>query len=351
MIRNNPNSRLQLAFTAFRRNQIGMLCLWSLVILYGMALCADFICPYAYDNEERNYSYCPPTAVEFLDHGQLTAPFVYGRSLTFNAIHRRVYVIDSKKKYTLHFFKAGRLFGVDRPGRIYIWGADARGRDLFSRIWYGARISLSIGILGVAISFVLGLLIGGIAGYYGGWVDATLMRVCEMFMMVPGFYLMLALRAAVPENFNSLQVYVSVVVILALIGWASLARIIRGMALSLRERDFVLAAKTLGVSDLVIIFKHILPQTISFSLATMMLTISSYILAEAGLSVVGLGIQDPIPSWGNLLSDAMGIVPVLFAPWILLPGLFIFLAVMSFNVVGDTLRDAFDPSFREGIGT
>jgi peptide/nickel transport system permease protein len=193
-------------------------------------------------------------------------------------------------------------------------------------------------------------LIGGIAGYYGGWVDSILMRVCEMFMMIPGFYLMLALRAAVPENFNSVQVYVSVVVILALIGWASLARIIRGMTLSLRERDFVLAAKTLGVPDIVIIFKHILPQTISFSCATLMLTVSSYILAEAGLSVVGLGIQDPIPSWGNLLSDAMGIVPVIFAPWILLPGLFIFIAVMCFNVVGDALRDAFDPMFKEVSG-
>ena len=166
----------------------------------------------------------------------------------------------------------------------------------------------------MAISFILGLLIGGIAGYYGGWVDSVLMRLCEMFMMIPGFYLMLALRAAVPENFNSVQVYVSVVVILALIGWASLARIIRGMALSLRERDFVLAAKTFGVSDIVIIYKHILPQTISYSMATLMLTVSSYILAEAGLSVVGLGIQDPIPSWGNLLSDAMAIVPVIFRP-------------------------------------
>jgi peptide/nickel transport system permease protein len=268
-----------------------------------------------------------------------------GASICFDAMHRRVYVVDQTKEYPLHFFKGGRLFTVDAPGRIYIWGADARGRDLFSRIWYGARISLSIGLIGVAISFILGLIIGGIAGYYGGWVDGVLMRICEMFMMIPGFYLMLALRAAVPENFNSVQVYFSVVVILALIGWASLARIIRGMALSLREREYVLAAKTLGVPDIVIILKHILPQTISYSMATLMLTVSSYILAEAGLSVVGLGIQDPIPSWGNLLSDAMGIVPVIFAPWILLPGLFIFLAVMCFNVVGDALRDAFDPMF------
>jgi len=343
----NHYSRTHLAFASFRRNRLGLFCLWALVILYGLAIFADFIAPYSYKDEDRDFSYCPPTAVEFLDHGHWVRPFVYHRTLTFDAMHRRVYVKDLTQKYPLHFLKEGRLFTVDAPGRFYLWGADARGRDLFSRIWYGARISLSIGLLGVAISFILGLLIGGIAGYYGGWVDSILMRLCEMFMMIPGFYLMLALRAAVPENFNSVQVYVSVVVILALIGWASLARIIRGMALSLRERDFVLAAKVLGVPDIVIIFKHILPQTISFSCATLMLTVSSYILAEAGLSVVGLGIQDPVPSWGNLLSDAMGIVPVIFAPWILLPGLFIFIAVMCFNVIGDALRDAFDPMFRE----
>jgi len=343
----NSNSRVQLAFLSFQRNRVSMICLWMLAILYGMAIFADFLCPYSYKDEDRNFSYCPPTAVEFLDHGRWGKPFVYGRTLTFNEVHRRVYVVDVSQKYPLHFLKGGRLFGVDAPGRFYLWGADARGRDLFSRIWYGARISLSIGILGVVISFILGLLIGGIAGYYGGTIDSVLMWVCEMFMMVPGFYLMLALRAAVPENFNSVQVYLSVVLILALIGWASLARIIRGMALSLRERDFVLAAKTLGVPDIVIILKHILPQTISFSCASLMLTVSSYILAEAGLSVVGLGIQDPIPSWGNLLSDAMGIVPVIFAPWILLPGLFIFIAVVCFNVIGDSLRDAFDPMFND----
>ena len=344
-----PRGRISLAFASLRRNRFSMLCLWALSVLYGLAICADFVCPYGYQDEDRDFSYCPPTAIEFLDHGKLVRPFIYGRTLTFDAVHRRVYVNDYRQKYSLHFLTGGRLFGVDPPSRFYIWGADARGRDLFSRIWYGARISLSIGLLGVIISFVLGLLIGGIAGYYGGWVDNILMRLCEMFMMVPGFYLMLALRAAVPENFNSVQVYVSVVVILALIGWASLARIIRGMALSLRERDFVLVAKTLGVPDIIIIIKHILPQTISFSCATLMLTVSSYILAEAGLSMVGLGIQDPVHSWGNLLSDAMEIVPVIFAPWILLPGLFIFIAVMCFNVIGDALRDAFDPMFREGI--
>jgi peptide/nickel transport system permease protein len=342
----DSHNLLSLAFASFRRKRVGMFCLYVLAVLYGLAIFADIICPYSYQDEDRDYSYCPPTPVEFMDHGRIVRPFVYKRTLTFNAIHRRIYVEDRTKKYPLRFFKAGRLCTVEAPGRLYVWGADARGRDLFSRICYGARISLSIGIVGVLISFLLGLLIGGIAGYYGGWIDSCLMRLCEMFMMIPAFYLMLALRAAVPESFNPVQVYASVTLILSLIGWASLARIIRGMALSLRERDFVLAAKTLGVGDMAIIIKHVLPQTFSFTLATLMLTVPSYIMAETGLSVVGLGIQDPVPSWGNLLSEAMEIVPVIFAPWILLPGLFIFIAVVCFNVVGDTLRDSFDPMFR-----
>ncbi|MBF0510826.1 MAG: ABC transporter permease [Candidatus Omnitrophica bacterium] len=341
------NSRISLAFKSFRQNRMAMICLWVLGLLYGLAIFADLISPYSYADEDRNFSYCPPTSIEFFDGPKIVPPFVYQKHLTFDAMHRRVFVVDRSQKYPLHFLRGGRLIQVDAPARLYLWGADARGRDLFSRICYGARISLSIGLIGVAISFIFGLLIGGMAGFYGGWIDGILMRVCEMFMMVPGFYLMLALRAAVPENFNSVQVYISVVLILALIGWASLARIIRGMTLSLRERDYVLAAKTFGVSDLGIICKHILPQTVSYSLATLMLSVSSYILAEAGLSMVGLGIQDPVPSWGNLLSNAMEIVPVIFAPWILLPGLFIFMAVMCFNVIGDALRDAFDPMFQD----
>ena len=163
----NSHSRTGLALEAFRRNRVGMICLWALLALYGMAICADFISPYSYKDEDRNFSYCPPTAIEFFDQGHLKLPFVYGRALTFNAMHRRVYMVDAAQKYPLRFLKGGRLFGVDAPGRLYLWGADARGRDLFSRIWYGARISLSIGILGVMISFILGLVIGGIAGYYG----------------------------------------------------------------------------------------------------------------------------------------------------------------------------------------
>jgi peptide/nickel transport system permease protein len=192
----------------------------------------------------------------------------------------------------------------------------------------------------------LGLLVGGIAGYYGGRVDDFLMRLCEMFMMVPGFYLLLALRSAVPPEFNSVQVYLAIVIILSFIGWAGLARIIRGMCLSLREREFVLAAKSVGLSDLKIILHHILPHTLSYSIFAIMLSIPGYILGESALSLIGLGIQDPFASWGNLLSDAMSIVRIKFYPWILWPAFFIFVTVICFNIIGDALRDCLDPMLK-----
>ena len=346
MVNQKHQSQFSLAIANFSRRRLALVCFYILFGLYACAIFADFLGPYHFDNEQRELSYCPPTAVAILDQGRLSWPFVYGRMLSFDSNHKRKFLRDKTKKYSLRLFYEGHLFGVDEPGRIYIWGADSRGRDMFSRILHGARISLSIGLLGSLISFSLGLLIGGIAGYFGGWLDSVLMRVCEMFMLVPAFYLILALRSVVPDNVNALQIYLMVVFILAFIGWASLARIIRGMALSLRQRDFVLAAKAMGVSDITIIIKHILPHTISYSLVAMMLTIPSYIMLEAGLSLFGLGIQDPVPSWGNMLSDAMGIVQIQFAPWIMVPGIFIFVTVICFNIVGDALRDAFDPLYK-----
>jgi len=353
-------SQWQLAMRHFQRNRWARTCFFILVFLYAAAVFADFLSPYSFKNEDRSYSYSPPTPVRFVDpQGRLTWPYVPALTLTFDEYHKRNYKIDDVVRYPLKFFTEGdeyrlfgliplrrHLFGVDGPGRIYLWGADSRGRDLFSRILYGARVSLSIGLIGVLISFSIGLLVGGIAGYYGGRIDNILMRLCEMFMMVPGFYLLLALRAVVPDDFNSLQVYFAIVGILSFIGWAGLARIIRGMSLSLREREFVLAARAMGLSDLTIITRHILPHTMSYSIIAVMLSVPGYILGESALSLLGMGIQDPYASWGNLLSEAMGIVQIQFAPWILLPGGFIFLTVVCFNVIGDALRDSLDPTFK-----
>ena len=344
----------------FKRNRLGMVCLIVLCILYCSAMFAGFLSPYRYDSENRSHSYAPPSSVHFSDENGWSRPYVYGLYFVFDENHKRIYKENRDRKFYLKFFikselyqflgfipMSRHLFGVDSPGRYYLMGSDSRGRDLFSRILYGARISLSIGLIGVMISFTIGLLIGGISGYYGGWIDTILMRLCEMFMMIPGFYLMLALRSIVPDNFNSFQIYLSIVVILSFIGWAGLARIIRGMAISLRTRDYVLAAKTLGVSNVRIITQHILPHTLSYSIVAVMLSIPSYIISEAALSLIGLGIQDPLASWGNLLTDAMAIVHIKLHPWMLIPGVFIFITVMCFNVVGDTLRDSLDPLLKE----
>ncbi len=321
------------------------LCLWVIGFLYALAIFAPMVAPYHYEDETRSLSFCPPTPIHFMAEGKLTFPFVFGQQAFRDDNQLRRYR-QTQERYPLRFFTQGRLFTVDSPGRVYLLGADSRGRDVLSRLIYGARISLSIGLLGVLISFTLGLLIGGIAGYFGGKTDRLLMRLCDMFMLVPGFYLMLALRSAVPDNFNSLQIYLTVVVILAFIGWASLARVIRGMALSLKERPFVLSAKLLGLSDVAIIVRHILPHTASYALIAMMLTIPSYILAEAGLSLIGLGIQDPIPSWGNMLTEIMNIINIQIAPWLLASGVLIIITTICFNVVGDNLRDQLDPLWK-----
>jgi peptide/nickel transport system permease protein len=235
------------------------------------------------------------------------------------------------------------LFGTKGDARLYLFGADSRGRDLFSRILYGGRITLSIGLVGVAISLIIGLIVGGISGYFGGWIDSAVQRLIEMIMMIPAFFLLLALRAAFPPEWSSVKVYFFIVIIMSLIGWAGMARVIRGMALSLREKDFVQASRALGASHWKIILFHIIPNTASYFIVAATVNIPGYILGEASLSLLGLGIQDPHASWGTLLQDAMSVTQIRFHPWILIPGVFIFLAIMSFNLVGDTLRDWFDP--------
>lgn len=341
------------------RNKSGRIALGVLLLLYCSVIFAPFLAPYPYDQDDVPYSYAPPAKIHFLDLAKKQfGPFIYRQKYEVNEYYQRVYREDKSKIYPIRFFTKGfkykilgfwetdrHLFGAGE-GKVYIFGADLKGRDIFTRILYGGRVSLSIGLIGAAISLFIGLIVGGLSGYFGGGVDNFTMRICEMVMMIPSFYLMLALRASFPPNLTSGQVYLLIIVILSFIGWASTARVIRGMAISLRENEYVYAAKAIGLRPFTIIIRHILPHTLSYALVAVVLRIPAYILGEAGLSLIGLGIQEPEASWGNLLSSAMGIVNIRLFPWILVPGLFIIATVIAFNMLGDVLRDVLDPKRR-----
>lgn len=346
-------------FYYLRKNKLAYLSLYILGVLYFLAIFADFIAPYPYDIQHRDTPYHPPTQIHFFDEkGNFhLRPFVYKYELV-DPIFKK-YQINFNEKYPVYFFTEGEkhyilgifetdihLFGV-KEGKIFLLGADHLGRDIFSRILYGARISLSIGIIGVLVSFTIGALVGGIAGYFGGKVDNILMRLSEIVMSFPGFYLMLALRAIFPINLSSIEVYLLIVIILSFVGWAGLARVIRGMVLGVREQEFVIAAKSYGASSFRIITKHIIPNTFSYLLVAATLSIPAYILGESALSLIGLGIQEPYASWGNMLSSARSIASISSYPWILAPGIAIFITILAFNLVGDALRDSLDPKLRK----
>lgn len=360
-----PDSPLRIAYRAFRRHRIGMFGFWLLLALYLLVIFSDFIAPYDPDNQVRELQWSPPTGIHFSDSAGFSfRPFVYAFRNEIDENFNVKQVVDRTQRCYIRFFVQGdehrlfgilptkvRLFGVDPPAgsgsgnfaRIYLMGADISGRDIFSRICYGSRISMTIGLIGSSLVLVIGLLIGGISGYVGGMTDNLLQRLCEAVMLLPGFYLLLMLRFIFPSDMDSVTVYFAVVSILALVGWPGLARVIRGMVLSIRGRDYIQAARAVGLSPLPIIIRHVLPNTMGYVIVSVTLSIPGYILGESALSLLGLGIMEPTPSWGNMLQNAMDIVELDQHPWVLWPGLFIFLAVMGFNMVGDGLRDALDP--------
>jgi peptide/nickel transport system permease protein len=283
-------------------------------------------------------------------------PFVYGYTQSVNKLTlTREYVPDPSKVYPLFLFVHGapykfwgmwqtdiHLFGV-KEGHVFLLGTDRLGRDMFSRIIYGTRISSSIGLFGVCVSFILGILIGGIAGYYGGAADTVIQRGIEFLMSMPQVPLWLALSAALPPTWPPLWVYFGITIILSLIGWTGLARVVRSKFLSLREEDFVMAARLAGAREIRIIVRHMVPSFLSYIIASITLSIPGMILGETALSFLGLGLRPPIISWGVLLKEAQNVRTVAFAPWILLPGTLVVLTVLAFNFLGDGLRDAADP--------
>lgn len=343
------------------KDKFAFVALILLLLLYVIILFADFIAPYSNYYSNRQMSYAPPSKIYTIDEkGTLSLPYTYNYVREFEpTLMQTIYKQDRSQKYYLKLFPKGEkykllgllptdrhLFGVENGGQLYLLGTDINGRDVFSRLLFGGRISMTVGFLSLFIVFPIGLLYGGVSGYFGGLVDNIMMRFAEAVMAIPSFYLLIILAAILPSGMTSYQRFALIVVILALIGWAGFARVVRGMVLSIKNEDFVLAEKTLGASNIRIILKHILPQTTSYVIIAMTLSVPSYILAESGLSFLGLGIQQPDASWGNMLKEAQEFTNILYRPWLLAPGGLIFIAVLSFNLLGDAIRDVLDPKGR-----
>jgi peptide/nickel transport system permease protein len=359
-----------------KKNPLARLGALLLLIFYIAVTAADFVAPYDPYASQANGSLLPPTPIYWRNQErQFIGPHVYPTTqgpTDLETGDRKLFV-DRSKPSPLRFFVKGaayqlfqirlpigqkfeevdifpgipsnlHLFGTVGEGKINLLGTDEQGRDQFTRLLHGGRISLSIGLVGVAISFPLGLLIGGIAGYFGGWIDAVLMRLVEVLMTIPGIYLLVALAAVLPPGLTSAQRFLLIVLITSLIGWAGLARVIRGQVLSIKEREFVQASRAMGGKPLYIIVRHVLPQTATYVIISATLSVPSYIGAEAVLSLIGLGIQQPDPSWGNLLSLATNASILVLQPWLIWPpAVLIVLTVLAFNLLGDGLRDALDP--------
>ncbi|MVA75708.1 ABC transporter permease subunit [Auraticoccus sp. F435] len=354
-VKGTDAAQWRLVWRRFRRHRLAMIGMVVMVVMYLVAIFAGFVAPFSKSSFNAEQALQPPQLPKFsTEHGLHVHPSVGKTNLeTMNlefvedetVIIELGFFVKGDSYQLLGFIDADRhLFGPKEPGeRWYPLGGDRSGADLLSRTIYGAQISLSIGLLGVAGSLVLGLLIGGISGYFGGWVDNLIQRVIEIIMSIPTLPLWLGLAAAIPPRWSSTFTYFMITMILSLIGWTTLARVIRGRLLQARGEDFVMAARLDGVSSAHIIGRHLLPSFASHIIATVSLAVPSMILAETALSFLGLGLRSPAVSWGVLLQDAQNVQTLYSAPWLLIPGIAVVLAVVAFNFVGDGLRDSADP--------
>jgi len=351
---------LRLMMRKLARHRLAQISGIVLLLLYSIALFADFLAPQDPNAYVGRFTYAPPQQLHLFDFsdGFKLAPFVYDYKVTVDPeALKRSFEINTEKKIPIQLFVPSEpylLFGLiplqhrfvgaaDRKAPFYLLGADRLGRDMLSRLIHGARISLSIGLSGVLLSLVIGVVVGGLSGYLGGRTDMVIQRIIEFIWSLPQIPLWLGLAAAMPRDWTSLQAYLVITIILALLGWTELARVVRGKVLALKSEDFVAAARLDGAGEMRIILRHIVPSFMSHIIAVATLAIPSMILAETTLSYLGLGLQAPIVSWGVLLRESQNIRTIASAPWLLAPGFAVILTVLALNFFGDGLRDAADP--------
>jgi peptide/nickel transport system permease protein len=354
----------KLMWWRFRKHKMALFSVGILIVFYLVGIFCEFVAPYDPEQYFVKYKLAPPSKIRIRDsESNSQLPFVYATIRERDPeTMRNIYTEDTGIRYPVQFFVRGteyemwglfktdvHLFGLPVPQEeqgIFLLGADRLGRDMFSRLCYGARISLSIGMVGVFLSLTLGVVLGGISGYYGGRVDTIIQRIIEFIRSIPSIPLWMALSAALPSDWPILRLYFGITVILSLIGWTWMARVVRGRFLALREEDFVMAARLAGSGEARVILRHMVPSFLSYIIASLTLAIPNMILAETGLSFIGLGLRAPAISWGVLLQEANNVRSLALAPWVLTPVLFVVTAVLAFNFVGDGLRDAADPYAR-----
>ena len=350
-------SQWRIMWWRFRRHKIAVVAMVILGLMYGSALLTEFLAPYEVSSRDSGFIYAPPQSVHLFHEGRFVGPFVYGFSMKLNMEKmKREFAPDTDQVQPLRFFCRGdeyRFWGMVESnlhlvcpaenGTLFLMGTDRLGRDMFSRIIYGTRISLTVGLLGIAVSFLIGIVLGGISGYYGGWVDNVIQRMIEIVRSFPELPLWMALSAALPVTWSPILIYFGITIILGMLDWPGLARAVRSKFLALREEDFATAAVLMGASPGRVIGRHLLPSFTSHLIASLTLSVPSMILGETALSFLGLGLRPPITSWGVLLNEAQNINVVALYPWLMLPVVPVLVVVLAFNFLGDGLRDAADP--------
>ncbi|MSO80559.1 MAG: ABC transporter permease [Alphaproteobacteria bacterium] len=355
-------SQWKLMWWKLRRHRIAVASGIFLLALYVVAGFAEFFAPYELQHRDRRFIYAPPQSIQLFHEGRFVGPFVYGMRMQRDPeTLQPLYKEDPGRIQELRFFCAGGYRGSEyafwgglfegdfhlvcpaRGGTLFLLGTDRLGRDMFSRILYGARVSMTIGLIGIVLSFALGIAIGGIAGYYGGWIDNIVQRAIEVLKSFPRLPLWMALSASLPVVWSPIWIFFGITIILAMLDWPGLARAVRSKLLSLREEDFAVAAQLMGARPPRIIGRHLVPSFASHLIASASLAIPEMILGETALSFLGLGLRPPITSWGVLLNEAQNIQAVVLYPWLMAPMVPVILVVLAFNFLGDGLRDAADP--------